>query len=283
MNKLPEKIIETKGQVTSFGGRSLAENMKEAERAIAKMNYTERIWDRSRSQFTLKNLVTSYPSDWKNLRQISAEMQRKRDALREAKFSYAKKLQEAEIKRIEVAEKQEQLNVDTPPLQKERINAEITLLEIEIAEIMEGAEAGVPKIEGALKEIMTLEKMHDELTERLNEIGEDAFEKHEARSHIKYALIQAVREVRAVGRINTGVQEYLEQCGVNITHAFRDINNFLGEEAEEGSSHSTRHLYEWLEEMANKYEDCALDQTERLGFSRDHMKEIAYNKERDKR
>lgn len=37
MNKLPEKIIETKGEVASFGGRSLAENMKDAEQAITKI------------------------------------------------------------------------------------------------------------------------------------------------------------------------------------------------------------------------------------------------------
>lgn len=286
---LPE-IMRTKGEVASFGGNTLAVNMEKANTAIAKMEYTERIWDRSRSQFVLKNLVHSFPSDWKNLRQISAEMQRKRDALREAKYSYTKKLQEAEIKKCDIEILEEQLTEDKSQGERNKIHAQINMLQLEISEIESGAEASVPKIEGALKEVLTLEKMHDTLTKRIadtegikvDELTEEVFEKHEARSHIKYALIQAIREVRATGRINTGVQEYMEQCGINITHAMKDILTFLKSEGEVDDE-STKLLYKFLDMMAKKYEKCADVQAELTGFDAGFDKQIAYNKERDKR
>jgi chromosome segregation ATPase len=284
--KVPD-IIRTKGNVQSFGGSKLVANLEKAETAIAKMNYTERIWDRSRSQWALKHLVHSYSSDWKNLRQVSAEMQRKRDALREAKYNYAKKLQEAEIKQAEIEIYQEQLSEGTlSAAEGKKIMAEIRLLEIEIAEIHDGANAGVPKIEGAMKEILTLEKLHDQLLSRMKEIGEEEYEKEEAINHMKHAIDQAIREVRANGRIGTGVQEYLQQCGVNCSAILKDIITYLngneeGNEADYGLT-SEAH-YQLIDLLADKYKDCPLKQAEILGFEEDPITEITYQQERDDR
>ena len=284
-DKTVPDIIRQKGNVPSFGGKKLVANLKDTEKAIAKMNYTERIWDRSRSQWALKHLVHSYSSDWKNLRQVSAEMQRKRDALREAKYNYAKKLQEAEIKRAEIEEIREQMDsgLETlTPAKIRKMSAEIRLLEIEIFEIEDGANAGIPKIEGAMKEIKTLEKIHDQLTERMKEIGEEEFEKEEAISHMKHALDQAIREVRAFGRINTGVQEYLQQCGLNCSMVLEDINKFIAADQQVDDKSTTLH-YSFLNTLADKYKDCAVVQAEILGFDEDPIKEITYQQERDDR
>ena len=67
----------------SYGGKSLVENLQNAELAVNKVKYTERIWDRSRSQFMLKHLTCSQADDWTRLRQVSAEMASKRMALNE--------------------------------------------------------------------------------------------------------------------------------------------------------------------------------------------------------
>ena len=58
----------------SYGGKTLQENLENAEKAIDKMRYTERIWDRSRSQYMLKFLTCSNADGWLRMRQISAEM-----------------------------------------------------------------------------------------------------------------------------------------------------------------------------------------------------------------
>lgn len=273
-------IISNKGNVPSFGGGTLLSNIKKAETAIAKIEYTERIWDRSRSQWTLKHLVHSFSSDWKNLRQVSAELQRKRDAIREAKFGYAKKLQEVELKFAEI----DTLN-ETPATTDAAIRvreAKIGMLEIEIAEIQTYAEAGVVKIEGALKEILTLEELHDQLVARIGNITEEEYEKQEAVSHMKHAIDQAIRDIRASGRIGTGVQEYLQQCGINCSTIFKDIMKMLEDELK-GDDLTTDTQYQFLNDMAEKYQDCALAQSKILGFTEQSNSELTYRPERDDR
>lgn len=273
-------IITNKGNVQSFGGQSLVENLDRANKAIAKLEYTERIWDRSRSQWALKHLVHSFSSDWKNLRQISAELQRKRDAIREAKFGYAKKLQEVEIKKAKILILQ-----NKPALTHAEVafrDSKIGLLEIEIAEILSNAEAGVVKIEGALKEILTLEEMHDQLVIRMGDITEEEYEKQEAISHMKHAVDQAIRDVRAQGRIGQGVQEYLQQCGINVSAVFKDIVDMLKQE-NETQDLTTNIQYTFLEAIAIKYSNCAVHQAMILGFSPDAQQTISYNPTRDDR
>ena len=91
-------------QQKSYGGNTLATNFSNAQKAIDKVRYTEKIWDRSRSQWMLKFLTCSNADGWLRMRQISAEMDSKRMAITGAKFSYLKNLTEAKIKRKEMLE-----------------------------------------------------------------------------------------------------------------------------------------------------------------------------------
>ena len=102
MTDLILKSFNGVAQQNSYGGNTLEVNLANASKAIAKVQYTERIWDRSRSQWMLKFLTCSNADPWLRVRQISAEMNRKRLALQEAKFGYMKKLTEAKIKRGEI-------------------------------------------------------------------------------------------------------------------------------------------------------------------------------------
>ena len=133
----------------SYGGKSLESNLVNAERAIEKVRYTERIWDKSRSQWQLKFLVCSNADGWLRLRQICAEMTSKRLALTEARFSYMKNLATARIKRKEMLEE---------PDEDKRL-----LLEIEAAEKENGSKEILLRLEGAMKEVETLGYMHDSL------------------------------------------------------------------------------------------------------------------------
>jgi len=232
----------------SYGGNSLATNIENAELAIANVQYTERIWDRSRSQWMLKHLTCSQADGWLRLRQIGAEMSRKRMALNEAKFGYLKK-------KMKIGVKREEMDKASP--------ANYRLLEVEIMELESQMQEVMVKVEGALKEVQTLSGMHDSLKEHLGEISEEEFEKAQTKGHIKRAMQQSIREVRECGRIKTGNQEYLEQSGVCVTHAFGLITDYLEQEKK---AKNTTLLHSFLDAVAEELEPVADLQLEIFGF-----------------
>jgi len=248
---------------TSYGDKSLVENLKNAEVAVRKVQYTERIWDRSRSQFMIKFLTCSQADGWTRLRQVSAEMTSKRQALNEAKFGYMESQVKAKIKR-------KKLEDETDPLKKE-------LLAIQVAKMESGNAELLVKVEGALKEIETLAEMHDQLKETLGDITEEEFEKAQVQSHIKRAMMQATREVRERGHIGIGNQEYLEQVGVCVTTAQAEIRAYLSTEGQSGGS--THLLHDFLEAFANKYQDVVKQQADWLGFSTEANNLLTYTPE----
>ena len=250
-------------EAKSYGGNSLAVNIEKAETAIANVQYTERIWDRSRSQWMLKHLTCSQADGWLRLRQIGAEMCRKRQALNEAKFGYLKKQAQAEIKREEA---------------KNEFGAKARLLEIEAQELESQMQEVLIKVEGALKEVQTLSDMHDSLKEHLGEINEEEFEKAQTKGHIKRAMQQAIREVRECGRIKTGNQEYLEQSGVCVTHAFNLITDYLEQEKK---ATNTTLLHSFLDSVAEELEPVADLQLEIFGFDKDINLSLTFNPNED--
>ena len=251
MTELVLKSFNGITQHKSYGGNSLETNLINAEKVIKRVQYAERIWDRSRSQWILKFLTCSNPDGWLRLRQISAEIVSKRMALSEAKWGYMKKLTEAKIRRESMLE-------ETSKNKK-------LLLEIEAAEFEQYAAESLVLVEGALKEVETLGQMHDELKERLGEITEEEFERGQTKSHIKRAVTQAIREVKETGKIRTGNMEYLEQIGLSTTAVLKDIFIFLEEESQAGVK-DTSMLHKFVEETAIKYEDATIQQAEWLGY-----------------
>ena len=243
----------------SYGGHTLATNIENAEIAIANVQYTERIWDRSKSQWMMKHLTCSQADGWMRLRQIGAEMSSKRKALNEAKFGYLKKQAKIGVKREEM--------LDASP-------ANYKLLEIEVMELESQLKEVLIAVEGALKEVQTLSGMHDSLVETLGEINEEEFEKAQTKAHIKRAMQQATREVRECGRIKTGNQEYLEQSGVCVTHAFGLITDYLEQEK---TAKNTTLLYSFLDAVADELEPVADLQLEIFGFDKDTDLSLTYS------
>ena len=235
----------------SYGGKTLKQNLENADLATKRVQYTERIWDRSRSQWMLKFLTCSNADGWLRMRQISAEMCKKRTVLASVKFDYLKNLTKAKIKREEMLE--------------EKSENKKLLLEIEAAECDHNAVETLVKVEGALKEVETLGQMHDELKERLGDITEEEFEKAQTKAHIKRAVTQAIREVKECGKIKCGNAEYLEQSGLSTTAVLKDIFIFLEEESQAGVN-DTSMLHSFLEKTAEKYKDGVIQQAEWLGF-----------------
>ena len=227
-------------EVKSLGGLTLAENAKKVDLAISNVTETERIWNRSHSQWTCRHINLSYASPMKNLRQISAEMTRKREALEEAKWNYMKN-------EIKLKQKEDRLA-------KEKDSLKAQLLEIDIAQLKSGMANGMKYVEGAMKDVLTLSNLYDDLKEKYSDYNEEVFEKEEARSHLKRSLVQCLRDVRQSGRITKGEQEYLEQIGVNPGKITLDMLGFLDYE-QKIDDYTVRPMYEFLEDMCVKLLD----------------------------
>jgi hypothetical protein len=248
----------------SYGDKSLVENLQNAEVAINKVKYTERIWDRSRSQFMLKYLTCSQADDWTRLRQVSAEMASKRMALNEAKFGYMEAVAKGKIKK-------QKYEKETDPLKRDLLEIQTAKIESQNAELL-------IKVEGALKEIETLSEMHDQLKESIGDVTEEEFERAQVQSHIKRAMTQSIREVRERGVIGVGNQEYLEQVGVCITSARKEILDYLGQEKSSGVA-NTSLLHSFVNDFAERYESVAKQQADFLGFSHDANNLLTYTPE----
>lgn len=227
-------------EVKSFGGLTLAENAKKVDLAIANVAETERIWNRSHSQWTWRHINLSYAAPMKNLRQVSAEMTRKREALEEAKWNYMKN-------EIKLKQKEDRLA-------KEKDSLKAQLIEIDIAQLKSGMANGMKYVEGAMKDVLTLSNLYDDLKERYSDYNEEDFEKEEARSHLKRSLVQCLRDVRQSGRITKGEQEYLEQIGVNPGKIALDMLAFLDYE-QKIDDYTVKPMYEFLDDMCVKLLD----------------------------
>lgn len=263
-NQLIKSSLNGLSEKKSYGGRTFSENLDRTEHAIASVKYTENIWNKSRSQFMLKFLTCSQADPYMRLRQISAEMASKRLAYNEAKFNYMKKLTEAELKR-------EDIDATESKTQKKLLAIEAAELEWQASEIM-------IKFEGAMKELETLSAMHDSLLKQMNNVSETEFEKGQVKAHIKRAVMQSCRNVREYGVIKEGNQEYLEQCGVSVVSAFKEIQEYLKQE-EGQKCMNTSMLHQFLNAFADRYADAAKVQADWLGFQLSAKNELTYEGE----
>lgn len=226
--------------VASFGGSTLAENAKKADLAILNCVETERIWNRSHSQWTWKHINLSYAAPFKNLRQISAEVSAKREALEDAKWSWLKAQAQIKIKEQEILEESNIYKRD--------------LLEIELAQLKSHTASSIKYVEGAMKDVIILSELYNQLKAQYENYTEEDFEREESRSHLKRSLVQCLRDVRQSGRITKGEQEYLEQIGVNPGKIYHDMIRYLAEE-ERSEDYSVSGMYKFLDDMCDKLLD----------------------------
>ena len=194
----------TLANTESFGGRSLSENTALVDQAIENTNELQNVWNRSHSQWDWKHLNLHYHGDFKNVRQLAAEVTRKKQALNEAKWKHVKN--EISIKKLE-----EKLESD-----KLEYWQEIDY-KIKLAEKRESMATGMVYIEGAMKDLLALNELYEQMKDKFDGFTEDDFEREESKSHLKRSVVQCIRDVRQTGSITKGEQEYLEQIGVNPT------------------------------------------------------------------
>lgn len=258
--------IRNLANTPSFGGNTLAENAQKAVSAINKMADIERVWNRPKTEWIWKHGNLCYYSDYGNMRQLSAEIADRRQSLDDAKWKCLKNQAKVDIKR--------------EALETEKSPAKRKLLEIEIAELEEGFSTGMKYIEGAFKDVLTLENLYDQIMKRLGSFSELDVEAHEAKHHIMLSVSQALRDVRETGKIFKGNAEYMEWIGLNVSKIEQDLIKAV-EYEKTCDSYDGTYIKDFVTKMADELYEISNKRAEVMGFSRDDQfdKAIPYSKE----
>lgn len=263
-----EKIFGqgTLAETPSFGGRSLAENSELVTHAFKNTNELQNIWNRSHSQWDWKHINMSYHGDYKNIRQIAAEITRKKQALDEAKWRHVKN----EIKLRKVEEKLQNPDLDY----WKRID-----LQVDLAQMREGIAAGTTYIEGAMKDVLALNDLYEQMKDKFEGFTEADFEREESKSHLKRSVVQCIRDVRQSGSITKGEQEYLEQIGVNPTKMLYLIREYINKE-EAKDDWSVSALHDFVAKIVDELIDVLQVDRKRMelmGFNPDPIDALTYD------
>lgn len=246
--KVPFSVVfgrGTVGDIQSFGGKTLSENTALVDQAVTNTQELQHIWNHSHSQWSWKSINFSYHSPYKNMRQIAAEMAGRKNALNEAKWRFVKN--ELKLRKYEEELFQGQ---ETGTLEKWR---EIEL-KIKIAELKETMLEGNSYIEGAMKDILALNDMYEQLKSKVNSFSEQDVELEETKSHLKRSIVQCIRDVRQSGHISKGEQEYAEQIGVNPSKLQEIIRAYVNDEKNQ-DSWDVSGLYSFVDDLTTELAD----------------------------
>jgi hypothetical protein len=255
----------TIAKTESFGGRSLQQNAQMTDLALQNVQGLQNIWNRSHTQWTWKHINLSYHSPEKNMRQIAAEMSSKKAALNEAKWNQIKN----EIKLRKLEEKLEKGGLEY---------WDEVETKVKIAQTQEGMAEGTHYIEGAMKDVLALNELYEQLKKQLHDFTEEDIEKNETKAHLKRSIVQCIRDVRQGGSITKGEQEYMEQIGVNPTKMQNIIREYVKEEAKT-ERWDTAGLMVFVDELTNQLVDVAkVDKVrmDMMGFKHEYAPGISH-------
>ena len=246
--KVPMSMVfgrGTAGNVQSFGGKSLAENTQKVDYALENVGELQSIWNHSHTQWMWRHLNLGWHAPLKNMRQIAAEITAKKGALNEAKWRQVET--ELKIRKIE------------DELQKGKENGQLDYwreveLNIKLAKYKEGVTESVTFIEGAMKDVLVLNELYEQLKEKVSDFSEADIEKEETKSHLKRALVQSIRDVRMVGHITKAEQEYIEQIGINPMKLQGLLRAYVEKESKE-ESWDVSGLYEFVDKLTDELVD----------------------------
>ena len=268
--KVPMSMVfghGTVGNVESFGGNSLLENTQRVDEALQNVGELQNIWNHSHSQWDWKHINLSYLSPYKNMRQIAGEISSKKNALNEAKWRHVKT--EVKIKKLE--EKLSDPNIKY----WDEVDAKIKL-----AQKKESLAEGMHYIEGAMKDVLALNEMYEQLKSKVSGFSEADFEKEESKTHLKRSLVQCIRDIRQSGTITKGEQEYLEQIGTNPAKVMKLLQEYVMTEME-ATAWDNSMLIEFVDKLTDELiDEHGVDVVRMglMGFDNESNDDYSYDK-----
>ena len=216
--------------------------------AVAKVNEylpeldeKTRAFDRNNSQHTLSLMTLTMlngQSPFRMMRQVMAEVEKRKMALAEAQVSHAETV--AEIEELETK--------DDPVSQAKFRQKNVSLMMLE------------SKINGSFKDIATLIDAYNNIKAKhgIADWDEEAYEREEKRHHVRRGFELMYRNLLDGGRAQTATIEYLQQYGVHPQVALTEVSGYVAYTAQQIQAGNLPHanaLEEFLDQMADKY--CA--------------------------
>lgn len=228
--------------------------LREIESWIALVNQKVGAFQKKNSQTTSSlmslNMVDAGP--YRVLRQILAQSERKKIALKEAIYN----IEEKTIKYKYLEER----------LKKSELE------ELQQKKILQDIIDSKGPIEAALKELCALKKRYEEICRNKNisnNWDENDFEKAEIEHHIKSIFRNALRD-RIKGTCNSGTMEYMEQFGINPIMAYALADDYINQvrrEISKGDKFATIDLhYEFYDKMYKLFKNEYKKAMKRLGL-----------------
>jgi len=214
--------------------------------AVAKVNaflpeleQKTRAFDRNNSQHTLSLMTLTMlngQSPMRMMRQVMAEVEKRKMALAEAQVSHAKL-----VKEIDELEGSIDL-VEQAELRQKRVS--LDMLE--------------SKINGSFKDIATLIDAYINIKEKngIEDWDEEAYEREEKRHHVRRGFELMYRNLLDGSRAQTATIEYLQQYGVHPQIALTEVSGYIQYTAQRIAAKERLHsndLEDFLDQMANKY------------------------------
>lgn len=205
------------------------------------------------SEFMDNNMTLHHPTPYRNMRQILAEIEKSKEALRESHFKIAIKKQKMKIREIELASQDDILQRD--------------LIKIELEKDKSDIEHGMVYHCGAIRKIANYIKQYNSIIDQMkkergvDELTEEDFEDEEEKYHIKTAFAQALTAARSRGGvIDEGNHIYFHQLGINGMVAQNHVSRLLHNEKqilESGGYPSHKMVLLWLQECYLLHKGCA--------------------------
>lgn len=236
----------------------MAKNMPEIDRATTSFG-------KHQSQFMNFIMTVSALTPERNMRQILAEIERKREALRENESKIKHQIIEHEEKRFELNQLLDKL-ADVDPAQEDylMLQFKIAHLKVDIEKMESDLASARLYYESALKDVYSYQQAYNEISEKygMENWDEEDFERNEERYHIMKAFEQAFSFALQYGFIDAGNQEYFKQLGINPIQAQADIMGYVQETQNVISSTHNANIgiesfHNFLRSMADKYQGCS--------------------------
>lgn len=248
MKNLNTTNIYSVPNIIGASNNAIAERLTER---LPELSDKIKIFDRSNSQTTISMMTLTMlngQSPMRMLRQILAEVERRKMALAEAQVSHAKLLSEIE----------ELSSLSLNKVQEAELRFKFFNLET-----MES------KINGSMKDIATLIDAYDSIKERheISEWDENSFEREEKIHHIRRGFELLYRNIIQMGRPHESSIEYLQQYGVHIQIALAEVLSYINsvnDMIKNGESVTASSMEDFFDAMAEKYKSCADEASVRL-------------------
>ena len=246
------------------------------ESMLKTMEEKMKVHDEKRNSFGRKNSQTTISimtlqmmnerNPYRLLRQIAAQLEAKRPAVKEWYFKLLQSRNEIELwcKKIQ--------NLENKPNLSDQEEYSFNKYKIDVFKKMSEIQDGMIYIEGALKEIATLQNQYEQICETHSipiEWGEKEFEQNEIGFHKRRAFVLALRDLQVNGLGNHGTQEYMEQFGINPIQGYKQASDFLKEckiKQDKNIKITEKMRDDWLDKMEEEYKDSHLYILEKMGI-----------------